>query len=160
VVLDSQARIPLSSQIVQSSQKAPVLVVASESAPHHQVITLRNAGVEVLQLAGEVGSPDRPSLRQLLVELGRRKMTHVLIEGGAGVLGAAFDAGMVNECHVYIAPRIIGGQAALSPIGGQGVECMKEARSLCNLQISSLGDNTYLHGDWPSIRSSIHRGES
>jgi diaminohydroxyphosphoribosylaminopyrimidine deaminase/5-amino-6-(5-phosphoribosylamino)uracil reductase len=150
IVLDSQVRTPLSSRLVQTAQEFPVLIVASQSAQPHRIAALKSAGVEVLQLAGESGDPDRPSLRQLCVELGKRKMTHVMIEGGAGVLGAAFDAGIVNECHVYIAPRIIGGQAALSPIGGKGVAQMAEAHSLLNLQVTTLGDNVYLHGDWPT----------
>lgn len=150
VILDSQARTPLSSQLVQTALDIPVLVVTSQTAPLHRITALRSAGVEVLQLAGDPGHTDRPSLPQLCVELGQRKMTHVLIEGGAGVLGAAIDAGVVNECHAYIAPLIIGGQAALSPIGGQGAERMKEVRSLRNLQVTTLADNVYLHGDWPA----------
>lgn len=149
IVLDSQARTPLSSQLVQSAREVPVLVVASQSAPSDRVSTLQAAGVEVLQLSGDPGQPDRPSIAKLCVELGKRKMTHILIEGGAGVLGAAFDSQFVNECHAFIAPRVIGGQAALSPIGGRGVEWMKEVHSLHNLHVTSLGDNIYLHGDWP-----------
>lgn len=150
VVLDSQARTPLSSQLVQSAQDAPVLVVASPTAPSHRLSSLKAAGVEVLQLAGESVTPDRPSLRLLCLELGRRKMTHVLIEGGAGVLGAAFDANLVNECHVYVAPLIIGGQTALSPIGGLGVERMNQVRALGNMHVARLGGDTYIHGDWPT----------
>ena len=149
IVLDSQARTPLLSQLVQSAREVPALVVASHSAPSHRISTLKAAGVEVLQLASDPVHPDRPSVHELCVELGKRKMTYVLIEGGAGVLGAAFDSRVVNECHAFIAPKIIGGQAALSPIGGQGAEWMKEVHTLRNLQVTMLGDNLYLHGDWP-----------
>lgn len=149
IVLDSQARTPLTSRLVRSAREIPVLVVASRSAPAPRISALQSAGVEVLQLSGVPGQPDRPSISQLCVELGTRKMTHVLIEGGAGVLGAAFDSRVVNECHVFIAPRIIGGQAALSPIGGRGAESMNEVHALRNLQFTMLGDNVYLHGDWP-----------
>ena len=80
-------------------------------------------------------------------------MTHVLIEGGAKVLGAAFDGGHVDECHIYLAPCILGGQNALSPLGGAGVEWMNEARSLAASEVTAFGDNIYIHGDWPAITS-------
>ena len=149
VVLDSQARTPLSSRLVQTAREVATIVVTSLHAPPDQISALRNAGVEVLELAEDPRSPARPSLRLLLEELGRRRMTHVLIEGGAGVLGAAFDAGLVDECHVFLAPCIIGGQSALAPIGGVGVEWMKETRALASPQISSCGNDIYIQGDWP-----------
>jgi len=150
VVLDSQAQLPLTSQLVQTAHEVPVLVVTSQSAPPRSISDLKSKGVEVLALAGEPKNPARPSWRLLLEELGKRGMTHILIEGGSGVLGAAFDSGLVDECHVFIAPRIIGGQAALSPIGGVGLEWMKQARSLTHIEWTPLGDNLYLHGDWAS----------
>lgn len=153
VVLDSQARTPISSRLVRTAQEAPVLVVTSRLARLDRINALRHAGAEVLSLDGDTASTDRPSLRLLLAELGRRRMTHVLIEGGAGILGSAFDGELVNECHVFVAPCVLGGQAALSPMGGTGVGTMKEAVSLAALEVTSFGDNFYLHGDWPSRSS-------
>ncbi len=150
VVLDSQARTPLSSQLVRTAQELPVLVVTSPQAPAERVEALRTAGVEVLSVAGDPSDPDRPALRLLLEELGRRRMTHVLLEGGAGVLGSAFEGGLVDECHVFVAPRIIGGRDALSSVGGVGSERMQDIRSLTAVQFTPLGDNVYLHGDWPA----------
>ena len=150
VILDSHARTPLSSRLVQTALEVPVLVVTSQNAPAARIVALQQAGVEVLSLAGDPDSTERPSLRWLLKELGQRRMTHVLIEGGAGVLGSAFDGELVDECHVFVAPCILGGQAALSPIGGTGAGKMQDARSLASLRVTPCGDNVYLHGDWPS----------
>ena len=147
VVLDSQARTPLTSQLVRTAREVPVLVVTSPFAPVDQVERLRTAGVEILSLEGSSGDPGRPSLRLLLDELGRRRMTHMLLEGGAGVLGSAFDGGLVDECHVFVAPRIIGGREALPPVGGMGHAWMQDIRSLHSVKVTPLGDNVYLHGD-------------
>ena len=69
-------------------------------------------GVEVLRMPAS-GDADRPrvDLPALLRELGRRKMTHLLVEGGATLLGSLFDEGLVDECHVFVAPKIVGGGA-------------------------------------------------
>ena len=49
-----------------------------------------------------------PDLRLLAAELGQRKMTNVLLEGGGTLLGSFFDACLVDEVHAFIAPKIVG----------------------------------------------------
>ncbi len=105
IVLDNQARLPVSSQLVQSSHEAPVLVATGPDASSDRIDTLRNAGCEVW-VAPTVEKPDQ--LNALLEELGRRKHTHLLVEGGPQVLESFFDAHLVDEVWTFIAPRIIG----------------------------------------------------
>lgn len=146
IVLDSLARTPVSSQLVRTAGQSPVIVATSTAAPAERVSALRDQGVEVLSLSGDTDSA-RPSLPRLIAELGQRKMTHVLLEGGAGLLGSAFDQQLVDECHVFVAPRVIGGETALSPIGGRGVEAMRDVLSLTHIEWQQLGPDLYLHGD-------------
>ena len=47
--------------------------------------------------------------------------TNVLVEGGAKLLGECFDGRHVDEVHVFIAPKIVGGDAAPAPVGGVGL---------------------------------------
>jgi diaminohydroxyphosphoribosylaminopyrimidine deaminase/5-amino-6-(5-phosphoribosylamino)uracil reductase len=116
VILDSQARLPATSQLVQTAREAPTLVVVGEGVASGQ---LTKAGCEVLALpwAGD----GRPDIRALLQELGRRRWTNLLVEGGAGVLGSFFDANLVDEIHAFIAPKILGGAGAKSPVAGIGL---------------------------------------
>jgi diaminohydroxyphosphoribosylaminopyrimidine deaminase/5-amino-6-(5-phosphoribosylamino)uracil reductase len=148
IVLDSLARTPVDSQLVRTARQSPVMVVCTPQAPADRVAALSDLGVEVLQLAGE-SDMARPSLRRLLAELGQRHMTHLLLEGGAGLLGSAFDEQLVDECHVFIAPCVIGGERALSPIGGQGAEMMKDVRRLLHPHWEQLGSDVYVRGDCP-----------
>lgn len=146
IVLDSLARTPVTSQLVRTAAQSPVIIATSSAAPAERVSALRDQGVEVLPLSGDSDSA-RPVLRNLLAELGHRKMTHVLLEGGAGLLGAAFDQHLVDECHVYIAPRVIGGKHALSPVGGAGIKTMRDVMTLARVEWQQLGPDLYLHGD-------------
>lgn len=150
VILDSLARIPLESQLVRTARDIPTLVVVSKAAPATRLSQLRSLGVETLSIESDPITETRPSLHAVLRELGRRKMTHVLIEGGAGLLGAAFDQNVIDEFHVMLAPVVIGGVAALSPVGGHGTVKMAEVVRLSSVSFQQLGDNVYLHGDRPA----------
>ena len=91
------------------------------------------------------GGNDRPDILALLDELGRRRMTNVLVEGGAEVLGSFFDAQAVDEVHAFIAPRIAGGKEKTA-VAGRGVEKIADALSLAEWKIEQLGPDVLLHG--------------
>jgi riboflavin biosynthesis pyrimidine reductase len=57
-----------------------------------------------------VGPAER--LEELLAELGRRRVTNLVVEGGAGVLRTLFEAGAADEIQAFIAPRVFGGDPA------------------------------------------------
>jgi diaminohydroxyphosphoribosylaminopyrimidine deaminase/5-amino-6-(5-phosphoribosylamino)uracil reductase len=142
VVLDSHARLPLESALVRTAREVPT-VVATAAAPPALAALLHAAGCEVLTLPAKGGRPD---IDALLAELGRRRMTNVLVEGGAAVLGAFLDAGAVDEAHVFIAPRLAGGAAALTPVGGRGVEKIAQALTLTECQVEAVEGDVYVHG--------------
>lgn len=156
IVLDSLARTPVTSQLVRTAVQIPVIIATSSAAPAERVSALREQGVEVLPLSGDTDSA-RPSLRSLLAELGRRKMTHVLLEGGAGLLGSAFDQHLVNECHVFVAPRVIGGENALSPVGGSGIEKMRDVLNLAHIEWQQLGSDLYHRSSVQSAGTSLSK---
>jgi diaminohydroxyphosphoribosylaminopyrimidine deaminase/5-amino-6-(5-phosphoribosylamino)uracil reductase len=132
IVLDSRGRLPLTSQLVRTAREAPVLVVTSEAAAVQHQQELAALGCEVQVLPGEDG---RPSVAALLDELGRRRLTNLLVEGGGEVLGSFRDADAIDEVHVFIAPRLAGGAGAKTPIEGQGVARIEEALSLAQWQV-------------------------
>ena len=142
VVVDSQASLSLDSQLVRTLDEAPVLLAVSQSAPSDRIEQLRDAGVEVL-VVGETSSVD---LRHVLTELGRRSMTNVLIEGGGQLLGSAFDDNLVDEAHVFVAPKIAGGADAVTPVGGVGLEQIPEISQLGSATVEQVGDDVYIHG--------------
>jgi diaminohydroxyphosphoribosylaminopyrimidine deaminase/5-amino-6-(5-phosphoribosylamino)uracil reductase len=141
-VLDSQAGLPLTSQLVRTVSTAPVLVVTAD-APPDRMEALRAAGCEVLAVAAEAG---RVALAQLLDELGRRRWTNLLVEGGSEVLGSFLDAGAVDEVHVFIAPCLAGGAAARGPLGGRGAARIADALRLDRWETESIDGDLYVHG--------------
>ena len=97
----------------------------------------------MLTLAAAGGRTD---VEALLAELGRRRMTNLLIEGGAGVLGAFLDAGVIDEVHVFIAPLLAGGAEARTAVGGRGVEKIAEALRLTETRVEVIEGDLLVHG--------------
>lgn len=143
IVLDSRARLPLESKLVQTAAEHPTLLAVGPEAEACRIAQLRAAGVEVWQ-AEATDAAGR--LAGLLAELGRRKQTNLLVEGGPTVLGSLFDAGLVDEVQAFVAPKIIGGAAAPAAVGGAGIASMQNAPRLSIESIESLGDDCFIRG--------------
>jgi diaminohydroxyphosphoribosylaminopyrimidine deaminase/5-amino-6-(5-phosphoribosylamino)uracil reductase len=141
IVVDSGASLPLESQLVRTAGDAPVMVAAGPDAPDARCNELRQRGVEVWQSTA-IDRDER--LRDLFVELGRRQMTNVVVEGGSQLLATLFKLRLVDEAHVFIAPKVVGGAGAAAPIGG--VAHMADAIRLAAPRIETVGDDAYIHG--------------
>jgi diaminohydroxyphosphoribosylaminopyrimidine deaminase/5-amino-6-(5-phosphoribosylamino)uracil reductase len=149
VVLDSHARLPLDSQLVRTAGEVPVMVCCAEAADSQRVAALAAAGVDVFPAAcDEAGRID---LHGLLGELGIRRWSNVLVEGGSEVLGSLADGGLIDEAHVFLAPKLLGGRAALGAVGGQGLSQVPEVANLECLETRSVGQDVY----WRGVRSRV-----
>ena len=155
IVLDSRATLPLTSKLVLTVDDAPLLVVVSEAAPATDVERLRSVGAEVLTLPSECVAEasgeascrqQQPDLTSLLDELGRREMTNVLVEGGGRLLGSFFDQDLIDECHVFVAPKLLGGWQAISPIAGLGLQNVPQLPQMIEPDIEIIGGDVYIHG--------------
>ncbi len=143
VVADPLAQLSWQSQLVRTAREVPVLVAVSQQAAESDCRRLSAAGCEVLVCTG-AGPNDR--LGQLLDELGRRRLTNVLVEGGGRILGALLDLRQLDEVHVFVAPRLIGGAKATMAIAGEGIAEMSQALALESPELQQVGPDIYLHG--------------
>jgi diaminohydroxyphosphoribosylaminopyrimidine deaminase/5-amino-6-(5-phosphoribosylamino)uracil reductase len=139
IVLSSTGTLPDGCRLLRTLDEAPVIVatLAGRGAE------LRSRGCEVIELPEENA---RPCVAGLLAELGRRRMTNILVEGGAGVLGSFHDADLIDELHVYIAPKLIGGDGAVAPLGGVGLESVASARrAIVETSEAVFGNDRYIN---------------
>ncbi|MDZ4820676.1 MAG: RibD family protein, partial [Planctomycetota bacterium] len=127
VVVDSQATLASDSYLAHTAREIPVLVAVGAESTAADRQRLTDLGCEVLLLNG---ADHTARQGQLLDELGRRRCTNVLVEGGGQLLGLLFDQQLVDECHIFIAPKIIGGSGAVAPVGGQGIASIAESLQL------------------------------
>jgi diaminohydroxyphosphoribosylaminopyrimidine deaminase/5-amino-6-(5-phosphoribosylamino)uracil reductase len=116
VVLANELRLPPESQLARTTSEAPLIVL---------------------------GNAD---LRAVLKELADRSLQSVVVEGGATVAGEFLEAGLVNKVTFFIAPKIIGGAAAPSAIGGAGIDRMSDALELERISIIQRGKDIEVTG--------------
>jgi diaminohydroxyphosphoribosylaminopyrimidine deaminase/5-amino-6-(5-phosphoribosylamino)uracil reductase len=128
IVLDSWARTPLDSHIVRTARRWRTILAVSSSAPEDRVTALRRAGAEVQKF----------EVLDLKVVLERVGAPQVLIEGGGEIHASALDAGVVDEVVAFVAPIIVGGRAAKSPVEGDGRSRISDALRLKEVQTRIL----------------------
>ena len=143
IVLDSLARLPLKSRLVHTAREVPVLVATGPAARAEQLRALEAAGCEVWQC---LAASAWERLESLLAELGSRRLTNVLIEGGPTVLGSLADAQAIDEVWAFIAPTIIGGAVAPSPIAGAGIASLATAASIEIEHVEHPGGDLFVRG--------------
>jgi diaminohydroxyphosphoribosylaminopyrimidine deaminase/5-amino-6-(5-phosphoribosylamino)uracil reductase len=136
IVVTASGELPSDCQVLRTIGEAPV-IVATRMESVGKLGAWKSAGAEVLGFEGSI-------VPALLAELGRRRMTNVLVEGGAGLLGSFRDAGLIDEAHVYVAPKMIGGDKALSPVGGLGIVGMSEATGFGEPSVRVLDGDVWI----------------
>lgn len=132
-------RLPsMQSKLVQSAAEIPTLVFAGSQLDSDRLDELQSQQVTVVRI-----DSDDPSemVSSALQELGRREMTNVMLEGGGELLASFLAADQIDECRVYIGPKLFGGQQAKGPIGGAGMERIAEAGDLKLLSVDQFDDD-------------------
>lgn len=141
VIVDSTGRTPLSARVFREPGRTLVALGRVVSAAERAAFEARRA--EVLELPQPDGRVD---LVRLLKALGEREVTSVLVEGGGILLGSLFDLGLVDKVVVFIAPLVIGGKNARTPVAGRGVAKIAGAARLERGRVETIGQDVMLSG--------------
>jgi diaminohydroxyphosphoribosylaminopyrimidine deaminase/5-amino-6-(5-phosphoribosylamino)uracil reductase len=142
VVVDSRACTPPQSQVVATAREWPTMIVVAVDAPTKATRPFEDAGCEVLRLP--LTDEERIALPALAAEMGRRRWTNVLVEGGAELLGSFLTNDLIDAVELYLAPKLLGGRTALGPIGGVGLPNIASAQPLVPGEPMQLGEDCYI----------------
>ncbi len=121
--------------------REPILATAA-SAPEPARRRFSERGVEVWTLPDEEGVV---GLSDLWARAGQAGLTSVLLEGGRTLAGAALRARAVDRVMIYIAPRLLGGDA-LAGVGDLGVKSLEETPALEQVRTRRLGEDLLYTG--------------
>jgi diaminohydroxyphosphoribosylaminopyrimidine deaminase / 5-amino-6-(5-phosphoribosylamino)uracil reductase len=148
VVLDGRLTISPRARLLHSGSPAQTLVACTRDAPERRARALAAAGAEVLRLPGR-GGRVRP--QALLAALLERGILSVLLEGGGEAAATFLEAGLVDKVVAIVAPKLVGGRAAVPMLGGRGVARMADAVELCDTTHRRRGQDLvvtgYVHRD-------------
>lgn len=154
IICDSSLMIPEDSQLVRTAGEIPTIVAyvperaekrMKESGDGDKARRLAACGVELLPVAADGGG--HVDLRELMKLLGERKIDSVLLEGGGELNFSALKAGIVSRIQAYLAPKIVGGSGAKTPVSGEGIGKMADSIRLSAPQVSFFGQDLLLEYD-------------
>lgn len=141
IVIDSVGRTPPNARLF--SEPGRTIIAFGVKIPETSRQAYVKAGAELVELPD---GRNRVDLQALLKYLGQQQVTSVLVEGGSSILGSMFDAGLVDKVIAFIAPMIIGGAEALTPVGGIGAETLAKAWRLEKIRTSQFDGDTAITG--------------
>lgn len=145
IICDTHLRIPEESQIVTSSKKIRTIVAYAGEGKEERKEKLLSTGVELIKC----GDGDQVDLELLFQKLGEMQIDSVLVEGGGTLHGSLLLTGLVNRVYAYVAPKLIGGKEARSPVEGAGFARMREAEVLNEIEIIPFGEDICITGKMP-----------
>ena len=145
IILDTFAATPGQDLQVYSQPGKTVVAVGPES-PWDDTRSrdrIDRDKIEMLECPLAAGHID---LHYLLSELNKKGIQSILVEGGSGVHASFFEAGLVDEVAIIVAPKIFGGESALSPVGGGGIEFIRNAWHLESVKHFSVDEDLWING--------------
>jgi diaminohydroxyphosphoribosylaminopyrimidine deaminase/5-amino-6-(5-phosphoribosylamino)uracil reductase len=144
IVVDSRLRIDPACKLLQAGQALGTLIVTgARAAGSAKAEKLRRLGAEVLgcRMRGS-----RIDLAALMSVLGMRGIAHIMLEGGATLIGAALRARIVDRAMLFYAPKILGGSDALGMAAGRGPAGIADCLQLKGMSVQTVGSDILVEG--------------
>jgi diaminohydroxyphosphoribosylaminopyrimidine deaminase/5-amino-6-(5-phosphoribosylamino)uracil reductase len=133
IIADSNLKIPLDAKVLSDNN---CIIATTQNEDNPKSSELKNKGITVLTLPKRDNKID---LNALIIELGKLKIDGILLEGGGTLNYSALKSGIVDEVISYIAPKMIGGKSAKTPVEGDGEELMSSAFEFTDINVETIG---------------------
>ncbi|HEV2392170.1 MAG TPA: bifunctional diaminohydroxyphosphoribosylaminopyrimidine deaminase/5-amino-6-(5-phosphoribosylamino)uracil reductase RibD [Verrucomicrobiae bacterium] len=143
IILDANARTPLTAKVVTDMQADLTTIVISRSAPPRRARALGRK-VQVWTAPARDGKID---LRWLLQKLGSQDITSLLVEGGGEINAFFLFSGLANRVAFFYAPKILGGSNSRKAVAGKGAGRLDEIIQLENVKWRRIGPDWLLEAE-------------
>ena len=131
IIIDSRARIPLKSNIVNTAKDIKTIIAVTKNASKYKLDALREKNLNIIIVDEQEKRVNlQETIKQLETKFGLKK---ILVEGGGKINWSIINNNLFDELIVTISPMIIGGQKAITLIEGKGfdkIKCCKKLRLL------------------------------
>lgn len=143
IVMTTLADLPSDLTLLQTARETPTLIACGPDAPTKNREALEAAGCQVFVTK----STDRcQMINELLCHLGQQQMTNLLVEGGSQLLASCFKAKAIDEVHIFVANKDMGGTGAANPLELNEEDSMDSERFLEQLQSRNVESDLYYWG--------------
>lgn len=143
IVVDSSLKIDINANVVQD-KSAKTIVATTDKADKDKILKLQAQDVDVIVV--DKDKNDKVDIEKLLDILGQQNICSILVEGGATLSGSFVAKKLVDKVYFFIAPKIIGGKEAKTPVAGTGILNLQEALTLKDIQIEKLEEDILIIG--------------
>lgn len=143
IVVDSSLKIDINANVVQD-KSAKTIVATTDKADKDKILKLQAQDVDVIVV--DKDKNDKVDIEKLLDILGQQNICSILVEGGATLSGSFVAKKLVDKVYFFIAPKIIGGKEAKTPVAGTGILNLQEALALKDIQIEKLEEDILIIG--------------
>ena len=143
IICDTHLRTPLNANVVTTAQETPTILATCCNDPERQR-PYEEAGCQVLCVDERHGHVNLP---RLMERLGEMQLDSILLEGGGTLNWAALESGIVQKVQAYVAPKLLGGRTAKTPVEGIGVPTPDQAFLLRNSRITQLGEDFLIESE-------------
>jgi diaminohydroxyphosphoribosylaminopyrimidine deaminase/5-amino-6-(5-phosphoribosylamino)uracil reductase len=140
IVLDAQARTPVTATILNDADAQHTTIVMAKGGPARRVRALAKR-VVVWSAPAKNG---RIELKWLLKKLGKENVTSLLVEGGGEVNASFLMGGHAHRVAFFYAPKILGGRDARKSVAGDGARKLADILELREVEWRKLGTDLYL----------------
>ncbi|MFD2672842.1 bifunctional diaminohydroxyphosphoribosylaminopyrimidine deaminase/5-amino-6-(5-phosphoribosylamino)uracil reductase RibD [Marinicrinis sediminis] len=141
IVVDSLLRTPIEANVITNREADTILICAEEADPQ-AVRRFEALGIRVIRS----GKGKRVDLTQAMQRLGEIEISSILVEGGATLAGQLLKEGLIDNMIVYVAPKLVGGSGAPGLFAGEGLDYMRDAWQIHDMQVEMVGDNIRITG--------------
>ncbi len=143
VIVSKYGDISLDAKVLDVNEEMKTLIIASEFIPQEKEEAFIQKGVKVAKLKE---TNKRIAFSDIMELLGSLEIDSLYIEGGSEILASAFESGCVHKVYTAIAPKIVGGRDAITPVAGKGIERMDDAIVLNNVSHEIIGNDVIIKG--------------
>ncbi|HUN55108.1 MAG TPA: bifunctional diaminohydroxyphosphoribosylaminopyrimidine deaminase/5-amino-6-(5-phosphoribosylamino)uracil reductase RibD [Smithella sp.] len=142
VIVDSGLTIPLRAKVLRDISLSRTLIATLKTAADPQFKRLAASGAEVITVGADKNG--KVDLKKLLKMLAARKISSILIEGGAEVITSVLKNNLADRLVTIIAPKIIG--RGIEAVGDLNIRKLASAKKISIEKILRRGDDIILDG--------------
>ena len=136
IIVDGSLRVPLTAKLIAEAKRVPTWIIHRHGAEATRLHTLQDCGVELIEVP--VSDSVEIDLKIAFAEFGKRGLTRVLVEGGAGLAGELLEENLVDRLAWFHAPMLIGGDG-LPAVQAFGIKTLSAAPRFQRLSLETIG---------------------